>query len=184
MPAGGDGRNPSRHRALTCGFGGVPRGIRTPNRQIRSHRPPVPAHPLCPSASPSSQLNGHAAGRSRASVPACPAPHGRNLVAVSGHRCQTRCLATAWSEACGTPSEILEHQIFRLVLLPSLQRGPTWALGRWPDWTTATLGSPAGHEGAHEGAAAERGRMRGAPGADTRPGSAAPPYQGRASLRA
>src|SRR6266567_4466776 len=71
----------------------APRGIRTPNRQIRSHRPPVPSRPPRPFASPSAQLSGHAYGLSRASVPACPAPHGRNLVAVSGHHCQTRCLA-------------------------------------------------------------------------------------------
>jgi len=78
---------------LSWCFSGAPRGTRTPNRQIRSHRPPVPSRPPRPFASPSAQLSGHAYGLSRASVPACPAPHGRNLVAVSGHHCQTRCLA-------------------------------------------------------------------------------------------
>jgi hypothetical protein len=79
---------------MTCCVGGAPRGTRTPNRQIRSHRPPVPSRPPYPCVSPSSQLNGHADGPGRASVPTRHASRGRNLVAVSGCRCQTGCLAT------------------------------------------------------------------------------------------
>ncbi len=82
----------SPHRWATCWSERAARDS-NPNRQIRSHRPPVPSRPPRPFASPSAQLSGHAYGLSRASVPACPAPHGRNLVAVSGHHCQTRCLA-------------------------------------------------------------------------------------------
>jgi hypothetical protein len=79
---------------LTSGFGGAPRGIRTPNRQIRSQPSPIPARPPDPSVSPFALVSGHVAGPSRTSVPACHASLGRNVVAISGHRRQTRCLAT------------------------------------------------------------------------------------------
>jgi hypothetical protein len=91
---------------LSCGFGGAPRGIRTPNRQIRSQPSPVPTRPHRPFASPLVQVNGHIADPNRASVPARPVPHGRNLVAVSRHRRQTRRLATMPAGAC----EPVEHQ--------------------------------------------------------------------------
>jgi hypothetical protein len=74
---------------LTSGFGGAPRGIRTPNRQIRSQASPVPARPSRPFLSPLVLVNGHAVELSRASVPAGHTPHGRNVVAVSDHRRQT-----------------------------------------------------------------------------------------------
>jgi hypothetical protein len=76
-------------RPLTSGFGSAPRGIRTPNRQIRSQPSPVPARPPAPSVSPLVLVNRHIADPSRASVPARHARHGRNVVAVSGDGCQT-----------------------------------------------------------------------------------------------
>jgi len=79
---------------LSWGFGGPPRGIRTPNRQIRSQPSPIPAPPSHPLASPLVLVNGRVAGPSRASVPARHAWHGRNVVAVSGCRRQTGGLAT------------------------------------------------------------------------------------------
>jgi hypothetical protein len=72
----------------------APRGIRTPNRQIRSQPTPMPSRPPGPFASPLVQVNGHIAEPSRASVPACPAWLSRNVVAVSAQRRQTGCLAT------------------------------------------------------------------------------------------
>jgi hypothetical protein len=84
-------------RAVSCGDDGAPRGIRTPNRQIRSQPSPVPARLLGPSSSPLVLVNGHDAGPSRASVPVFHAWLGRKLVAVSGRCCQTRCLVTGRS---------------------------------------------------------------------------------------
>src|SRR6266540_7412291 len=53
---------------LSCGVGGAPRGIRTPNRQIRSQPSPVPAPPPGHLASTLIKVNGHVADPSRASV--------------------------------------------------------------------------------------------------------------------
>jgi len=78
---------------LTSRFGGAPRGIRTPNRQIRSQPSPIPARPPDHFASPLILVNGHAADANRASVPTCIAWLGRNVVAVSGRRRQTERLA-------------------------------------------------------------------------------------------
>jgi hypothetical protein len=80
---------------LTSGFGGAPRGIRTPNRQIRSQPSPVPARPSRPFASPMVLVNGPVGGSGRASVPTRHAWHGGNVVAISDHGRQTRSLATA-----------------------------------------------------------------------------------------
>jgi len=68
--------------------------MRHPDRQIRSHASPIPARPSLPFPSPFLLVNGHAVGPSRASVPVCHVRLGRNVVAVSGHGCQTRRLAT------------------------------------------------------------------------------------------
>jgi len=87
---------------LTSGDGGAPRGIRTPNRQIRSQPSPVPTRPPGPSASSLVLVSGYAAGPSRTAVPAHHAPHGRNVVADLGCRRQTgrlaprRLLAALW----------------------------------------------------------------------------------------
>ena len=83
-------------RSLICGLtckNGAPRGIRTPNRQIRSHASPVPACPPDPLPSPFTLVNGYVAGLNWAPVPACHVRLGRNVVAVSGHRRQTQRLA-------------------------------------------------------------------------------------------
>jgi hypothetical protein len=48
---------------LTSGFGGAPRGIRTPNRQIRSQPSSVPARPPAPFGSQLLLVNGCAEGR-------------------------------------------------------------------------------------------------------------------------
>ncbi len=93
----------------------APRGTRTPNRQIRSHRPPVPSRPPYPRACPSSQLNGHVAGRSRASVPCRPAPHGRKLIAVSGSSLPDPMSGNGLVRGLWDASKILQHQIFNLV---------------------------------------------------------------------
>jgi hypothetical protein len=82
------------NRPLSCGSGGAPRGIRTPNRQIRSQPSPIPARPPGPFASPLVLVNGRVAGSSRASVPGCHVWHGRNVVAVSGLCRQTESLVT------------------------------------------------------------------------------------------
>jgi RNA polymerase sigma factor (sigma-70 family) len=84
-------------KAADLGASCAPRGIRTPNRQIRSQPSPVPARPPAPSASLLVLLNGHVAGPTRASVPGRHAPHGRNLVAVSAQGRQTGSLATGRS---------------------------------------------------------------------------------------
>src|SRR6266508_2357995 len=99
---------------LTSGFGGAPRGIRTPNRQIRSQPSPIPAPPSHPLASPLVLVNGHVAHRSRASVPVRHAWLGRIVVAVSGRRRQTGSLATGRSPGYASP----ERQIRNLVLYP------------------------------------------------------------------
>jgi len=80
-------------KPLSCGFA-APRGIRTPNRQIRSHASPVPACPSHPFVSLFLLVNGYVVGLSRASVPARHVRLGGNVVAVLGHRHQTRRLAT------------------------------------------------------------------------------------------
>jgi hypothetical protein len=82
---------------LSWGDGGAPRGIRTPNRQIRSQPSPVPARPPEPFPSPFVLVDGHLAGAGRTSVPVCPAWLGRNVVAVSGGRRQTGSLVTCRS---------------------------------------------------------------------------------------
>src|SRR5829696_7058979 len=79
---------------LSCGDGGAPRGVRTPNRQIRSHAPASPASPSHPSASALVLVDGHVAGPGRTSVPAYHVRDGGNVVAVSGRRRQTGRLAT------------------------------------------------------------------------------------------
>jgi hypothetical protein len=97
---------------LSCGDGGAPRGIRTPNRQIRSQPSPIPIRPPDPFVYPLVLVNGHVAGPSRASVPIRHVWLGRNVVAVSGQRRQTRSLATRRLRAVFEP----EHQTQVLVL--------------------------------------------------------------------
>jgi hypothetical protein len=97
---------------LSWGDSGAPRGIRTPNRQIRSQPSPVPARPPGPLAFPLVPVNGHVAGPTRASVPTRHARHGGNLVAVSAQRHQTGSLATIALLAARSA----EHQIRGLVL--------------------------------------------------------------------
>jgi hypothetical protein len=80
---------------LTSDFTGAPRGIRTPNRQIRSQPSPIPIRPPDPFVYPLVLVNGHVAGPSGASVPTRHAWHGGNVVAISDHGRQTRSLATA-----------------------------------------------------------------------------------------
>ena len=104
---------------LSWGFGGAPRGIRTPNRQIRSQPPPVPARPPIPVASLLVLVNGHVAVLSRVSVPARHAPHGRNVVAASGRRRQTGSLALVLAWAPLSP----EHQILSLVVTGRCAQG-------------------------------------------------------------
>jgi hypothetical protein len=82
---------------LTSGFGGAPRGIRTPNRQIRSQPSPIPTRPPDPFASPLVLVNGYVAGRSRTSVPSRHAWLGRKVVAVSDRCGQTGRLVTGRS---------------------------------------------------------------------------------------
>jgi hypothetical protein len=94
----------SGDRSLTSGFGGAPRGIRTPNRQIRSQPSPVPTRPSGPCASPLVLVNGPVARPSRGSVPARHAWLGRNVVAVSGQRRQTGRLVTGRSPGCAVQS--------------------------------------------------------------------------------
>jgi hypothetical protein len=116
---------------LSCGVGGAPRGIRTPNRQIRSQPSPVPARPPAPSASLLVLLNGHVTGSTRASVPGRHAPHGRNLVAVSAQRRQTGSLAPGgyrWA-LIATPGRSL-----RLAFRPRPGPGPCG--GAPPNWGT------------------------------------------------
>jgi hypothetical protein len=84
-----------------------------PNRQIRSQPTPVPARPPGPSASPLILVNGNVTRPSRASVPACHAWLGRNVVAGSGCRRQTGHLATRVSRS----KHGSEHQIRDLVPL-------------------------------------------------------------------
>ncbi len=100
---------------LTSGFGGAPRGIRTPNRQIRSQPPLAPARPSGPFASLLVLVRGHVASWSRASVPVCHAWRGRNVVAVSGWRRQTGCLVTR--RVLAAIGEV-ERQILDLALTP------------------------------------------------------------------
>jgi hypothetical protein len=97
---------------LTSGVGGAPRGIRTPNRQIRGQPSPVPAGPSYPFPSPLVLVNGHNADPIRVSVPARHVRHGCNVVAVSGHRRQTGSLATRRV----ADRTAVEHQILDLVL--------------------------------------------------------------------
>jgi hypothetical protein len=70
-----------------------------------------PARPPGLFLSPFFQLSGQVDGPSRASVPARPAPHGRNLVAVSGRRRQPGFLATRLvrrpTEMLGAPDSCL-----------------------------------------------------------------------------
>jgi hypothetical protein len=91
------------NRPLSCGSGGAPRGIRTPNRQIRSQPSPIPARPPGPSASPLVLANGRITGPNRPSVPARHAWLGRNVVAVSGCRRQTGSLAIGNSPGLAEP---------------------------------------------------------------------------------
>jgi hypothetical protein len=103
----------------------------SPNRQIRSQPSPVPAQPPAPFASPLVLVNGHLAGPSRTSVPACHLPHGRNVVAVPGRCRQTRSLATPrlpcdpWLQStrfpiwCSTPGRDENHQPTSLKGKPS-----------------------------------------------------------------
>jgi hypothetical protein len=78
------------------------REVFDPGHQIRSLASPVPTRPF---VSPLVLVNGRLASPSRTSVPARHAPHGRNVVAVSGCCRQTGCLATgrfsdqAWPRA-------------------------------------------------------------------------------------
>jgi hypothetical protein len=109
---------------LTSVFGGAPRGIRTPNRQIRSQPSPVPAPPSGPFVSPPVLVNSHVAGPTRASVPDRHARLGRNVVAVSGRRRQTGRLVTG--RLLGHAEA--EHQIQDLVLYPSKDENPPPAL--------------------------------------------------------
>jgi hypothetical protein len=73
---------------VTWAFG-APRGIRTPNRQIRSLAPAVSGGPDYPFASLFGLVSRRVAGSSQTSVHARLAWHGGNVVAVPGRRGQT-----------------------------------------------------------------------------------------------
>jgi hypothetical protein len=90
VPTAGSGPVTGR---LSCGVGGAPRGIRTSNRQIRSLTAAVPAVLLLP-PSPLVLVSSHFPAPTQVSFPACHGRFGGNLVAVSGHRRQTRRLVT------------------------------------------------------------------------------------------
>jgi hypothetical protein len=98
---------------LSCGFGGAPRGIRTPNRQIRSLVLRVPACPRDPLAYPFLLLSGHIPEAGRTLIPSRHARLGRKVVAVSAGRSETQHLGTV-----GHPVAISapEHQILDLVV--------------------------------------------------------------------
>jgi hypothetical protein len=94
---------------LSCGDGGAPRGIRTPNRQIRSQPSPVPARPPRPFASLPVLVNGHVAGSGRTLIPARHVQLGRNVVTNSRHGRQTRSLAMRFVDrpCCGRSTRFL-----------------------------------------------------------------------------
>jgi hypothetical protein len=94
---------------LSCGDGDAPRGIRTPNRQIRSQPSPVPARPPRPFASLPVLVNGHVAGSGRTLIPARHVRLGRNVVANSRHGRQTRSLAMRFVDrlCCGRSTRFL-----------------------------------------------------------------------------
>ena len=106
--------------------------VRTHNRQIRSHRPPVPARPLCPVASPSAQLNGHVAG-SESGIRPCPS---RTAWSQSG-RSFGRLLPDPLSG--NSPGQrlmerrrrALKHQIPHLVLCALLRVRQRGSSSRW-----------------------------------------------------
>jgi hypothetical protein len=97
---------------LSCGFAGAPRGIRTPNRQIRSLVWGFLACPSLPVASPLVLVDSQVADPGLTFVPACHARRGGNVVAVSRPGGQTACLATSRRPGLLTS----EHQIIGLVL--------------------------------------------------------------------
>jgi hypothetical protein len=126
---------------LSCGDGGAPRGIRTPNRQFRSQPSSVPVRPAGPFASPLVLVNGHVAGTSRASVPARHAWLGRNVVAPgpAGIGRQPR---AGWTPVSGAERRVTLQEV-----LGRRDRGlkPTTGANTMPRSCLATAGfdSPA-----------------------------------------
>jgi hypothetical protein len=109
-------------------------------------------------------VNGHIADASRASVPACHAWHGRNVVAVSGHRRQTGRLVTGRFPGCvmpGAPDSSIWCSAVRLLnrtarpgrwapvhtaSLPTVQRDPAGPTAYWwgasPPFHAEVVGDP------------------------------------------